>query len=198
MLALDEDNISRDVSQAASKLTNSSWQMEKEMQMGRRALQRVNYSLLCVTAARSRSGDQHPVLDLPPLAQGPAGDRHQHHRFNNHQHHHHPVLILPQLAHVPAVETITVTRNGFQQFYDCRLLALKSHLFYDILSPLLLFAHLPPSAAVCTRFFMCFSWEKCIDMSERENIKILLLILHLCMDIVKYCLFASATDVVTD
>ena len=73
MLALDEDNISRDVSRAASKLTNSSWQM----QMGRE-LQIVNYSLLCVTAARSRSGDQHAVLDLPPLAQGPAGDRHQH------------------------------------------------------------------------------------------------------------------------
>ena len=181
MLALDEDNISRDVSQAASKLTNSRWQME--MQMGRGALQRVNYSLLCVTAARSRSGDQHPVLDLPPLAQGPAGDRHQHHRFNNHQHHHHPVLIPPQLAQVPAVETITVTRNSFQQFYGCRLSAFKSHLFYDILSPLLLFAHLPPSAAVCTRFFMCFSWEKCIDMSERENIKILLLFLHLWMDI---------------
>ena len=183
MLALDEDNISRDLSQAASKLTNSRWQME--MQMGRGALQRVNYSLLCVTAARSRSGDQHPVLDLPPLAQGPAGDRHQHHPFNNHQHHHHhPVLIPPQLAQVPAVETITVTRNSFQQFYGCRLSAFKSHLFYDILSPLLLFAHLPPSAAVCTRFFMCFSWEKCIDMSERENIKILLLFLHLCMDIV--------------
>ena len=144
MLALDEDNISRDVSQAASKLTNSSWQMEKEMQMGRRALQRVNYSLLCVTAARSRSGDQHPVLDLPPLAQGPAGDRHQHHRFNNHQHHHHPVLILPQLAQVPAVETITVTRNGFQQFYDCRLLALKSHLFYDIFVPLVVVCPPPP------------------------------------------------------
>ena len=76
MLALDEDNISRDVSRAASKLTNSSWQME----MGS-TLQIVNYSLLCVTAARSRSGDQHPVLDLPPLAQGPAGGRHQHHHF---------------------------------------------------------------------------------------------------------------------
>ena len=118
MLALDEDNISRDVSRAASKLTNSIWQMEMEMGS---TLQIVNYSLLCVTAARSRSGDQHPVLDLPPLAQGPAGDRHQHHRFNNHQHHHHPVLIPPQLAQVPAVETITVKRNGFQQFYDCRL-----------------------------------------------------------------------------
>ena len=172
MLALDEDNISRDVSRAASKLTDSSWQME--MEMCSKKLQRVNYSLLCVTAARSRSGDQHPVLDLPPLAQGPAGDRHQHHHFNNQQHHH-PVLIPPQLAQVPAVETITVTRNSFQQFYGCRLSAFKSHLFYDILSPLLLFAHLPPSAAVCTRFFMCFSWEKCIDMSERENIKILLL-----------------------
>ena len=76
MLALDEDNISRDLSRAASKLTNSSLQME--MQMGSKKLQIVNYSLLCVTAARSRSGDQHPVLDLPPLAQGPAGDRHQH------------------------------------------------------------------------------------------------------------------------
>ena len=115
MLALDEDNISRDVSRAASKLTDSSWQME--MEMCSKKLQRVNYSLLCVTAARSRSGDQHAVLDLPPLAQGPAGDRHQHHRFNNYQHHHHhPVLIPPQLAQVPTVETITVTRNGFQQF----------------------------------------------------------------------------------
>ena len=76
MLALDEDNISRDVSRAASKLTDSSWQME--MEMCSKKLQRVNYSLLCVTAARSRSGDQHAVLDLPPLAQGPAGDRHQH------------------------------------------------------------------------------------------------------------------------
>ena len=142
MLALDEDNISRDVSQAASKLTNSRWQME--MQMGRRALQRVNYSLLCVTAARSRSGDQHPVLDLPPLAQGPAGDRHQHHRFNNHQHHHHPVLIPPQLAQVPAVETITVTRNGFQQFYDCRLPAFKSHLFFIFCPPLVVVCP-PPS-----------------------------------------------------
>ena len=102
--------------------------------------------------------------------------------FNNHQHHHHPVLIPPQLAQVPAVETITVTRKDFQQFCDSRLPALKSHLFYDILTPSL-FAPRPPSAAVCTRFFMCFSWEKCIDMSERENIKIILLILHLCMDI---------------